>query len=72
MFQGREAELKERVDRDRVRLVHADATDLAGVSREVRAFRAQLAILGHVPADGGDLDLAALCDRAAADVEVAP
>jgi coenzyme F420-reducing hydrogenase delta subunit/Pyruvate/2-oxoacid:ferredoxin oxidoreductase delta subunit len=45
LFEGREAELKERVDRRRVRYVHAASLDATGLERELAAFRQDLAAI---------------------------
>jgi len=65
MFHGREAELQERVDRERVRLISAAVGEDDRVLREIDAFRATLALLGHLESESGEIDLAALCDRPA-------
>lgn len=62
LFHGREAELQERVDRERVHLVNAGEAEAGIVERELAAFRARLALLGHLP-EPQDLDLTALCAR---------
>jgi ferredoxin len=74
LFEGREAELKERVDRRRVRLVHASALDAPGLRAALDRFRAELAAIeppapagayAPPPLDellGDDADLIALCD----------
>jgi coenzyme F420-reducing hydrogenase delta subunit/NAD-dependent dihydropyrimidine dehydrogenase PreA subunit len=64
MFHGREAELQERVDRQRVRLAEAGEAELHRVRSELDAFRLALA-----PLNGGaeeEIDLMALCERGAA------
>jgi coenzyme F420-reducing hydrogenase delta subunit/NAD-dependent dihydropyrimidine dehydrogenase PreA subunit len=63
MFHGREAELQERVDRERVHLAYAGATESALLEGEIAGFRARLARLGLVQGET-DIDLIALCDRA--------
>jgi ferredoxin len=63
LFDDREAELQARVDRRRVRLVHAAAAETAIVAAELRAFRASLP--AHVELTGEEaLDVVALCERA--------
>lgn len=65
LFHGREAELKERVDRARVHLAWIDEAEPGVLERELAAFRARLALLD--PVEGEDeVDLLALCDRAEA------
>lgn len=63
MFDGREAELKERVDRDRVHLAFAGAGERSEVLRELARFRGRLAGLALLEAES-DVDLTALCERA--------
>jgi ferredoxin len=46
VHEGREAELQERVDRRRVRIVHAAAYDAAGLALELERFRNDVAALG--------------------------
>jgi coenzyme F420-reducing hydrogenase delta subunit/NAD-dependent dihydropyrimidine dehydrogenase PreA subunit len=66
MYHGREAELKARVDRRRVRLVEAAAAERDVVRRELADFRGSLA--GLAPQVEEELDLLALCQRAAEEV----
>jgi coenzyme F420-reducing hydrogenase delta subunit/Pyruvate/2-oxoacid:ferredoxin oxidoreductase delta subunit len=63
LFHGREAELKERVDRARVHLARVDEAEPALLARELAAFRARLALLDPVEGET-DVDLLALCERA--------
>jgi ferredoxin len=49
LFEGREAELKERVDRRRVRLVQGGALEVARLRGELRSFGAHLAGLADSP-----------------------
>jgi coenzyme F420-reducing hydrogenase delta subunit/Pyruvate/2-oxoacid:ferredoxin oxidoreductase delta subunit len=63
MFEGREAELKERVDRKRVHLSFAGAAERTEVLRELHEFRARLAGLALAVGED-DVDVMALCDRA--------
>jgi ferredoxin len=62
MFHGREADLKERVDRRRVRLVHAGEAEEGLVHVELAAFRAALA--PHEASVEEEIDVVALCERA--------
>lgn len=63
MFEGREAELQERVDRRRVHLAYAGEAERPVVLRELAAFRESLARLAV--AEGEDeVDMLALCERA--------
>jgi coenzyme F420-reducing hydrogenase delta subunit/Pyruvate/2-oxoacid:ferredoxin oxidoreductase delta subunit len=62
LFHGREAELKERVDRERICFALASAGEHGEVEEELQAFRQRLALLGHVQSEG-QIDLVALCDR---------
>jgi coenzyme F420-reducing hydrogenase delta subunit/Pyruvate/2-oxoacid:ferredoxin oxidoreductase delta subunit len=61
LFHGREAELKERVDRQRVHLAYAAEAESDHVLEELARFRARLEP-GSGPG-GDELDLIALCDR---------
>jgi ferredoxin/coenzyme F420-reducing hydrogenase delta subunit len=56
LFEGREAELQERVDRRRLRLVHAGEGEAGLVRRALAALRADVAALGRPAQDGGDVD----------------
>jgi ferredoxin/coenzyme F420-reducing hydrogenase delta subunit len=62
MFHGREAELQERVDRRRVRLVHAGEAEADLVRYELSAFRASLDPVGTGAEE--EIDILALCERA--------
>lgn len=63
LYEGREAELKERVDRRRVRVIEAGAGEPRLLINALAEFRADIAKLAL--ADGEDnIDLLALCDRA--------
>jgi ferredoxin len=67
LFQGREAELKERVDRARVQLSWIDEAEPGLLRDELAAFRARLTLLD--PVEGEDpVQLTALCERAPAPV----
>jgi quinol-cytochrome oxidoreductase complex cytochrome b subunit/coenzyme F420-reducing hydrogenase delta subunit len=61
LFHEREAELRERVDRRRVRLVHAAAGERAAVRAALAAFRTDLAALDAVSPES-DIDLERLCE----------
>jgi coenzyme F420-reducing hydrogenase delta subunit/Pyruvate/2-oxoacid:ferredoxin oxidoreductase delta subunit len=61
VYHGREAELQERVDRARVRLVEATAQDRSGVLQALQRFRAELPRVRSY--EESDFDLIALCDR---------
>jgi ferredoxin len=61
MFEGREAELQERVDRRRVRLVMAGEAEQGLVRYELAAFREALGSLA-VEAEE-EIDIVALCER---------
>jgi coenzyme F420-reducing hydrogenase delta subunit/NAD-dependent dihydropyrimidine dehydrogenase PreA subunit len=63
---GREAELKERVDRDRVRLIEATSVEGARVLREVAAFRSTLPEVRSY--EEGEIDLISLCERSEQEV----
>jgi ferredoxin len=63
MFAGREAELKERVDRRRVRLTDAAAFDGRRVRAELARFRADVAALRTFAETDEEIDILALCDR---------
>jgi coenzyme F420-reducing hydrogenase delta subunit len=67
LFEGREAELKERVDRQRIRVIEASAADAAHLERSIVRFKADIARMAI--ADGEDnVDLIALCDEPAESV----
>jgi len=63
LFHDREAELQERVERRRVRLVFAAAGDRAVVGAALAAFQAEVATLADAGADV-DLDVIRDCDTA--------
>ena len=65
MFHDREAELQERVDRRRVRLVFAAAGDRAVVAAALTTFQSEIAALADAGADA-DLDVIRACDTAVA------
>jgi len=60
LFEGRKAELKERVDRDRVRLVQATLGERAKLHDAATAFAAQIEALSEVPEEER-MDVVALC-----------
>lgn len=68
LFQEREAELRDRVDRRRVRLVYAAAGERAVVRAALAAFRADVASLDTATAEP-DLDIERLCELAEAGAE---
>jgi coenzyme F420-reducing hydrogenase delta subunit len=61
LFHDREAELKERVDRRRVRLVHAGLGDRAPLARHLAAFQRDVAALERAGRDQ-DLEVDLECD----------
>jgi ferredoxin len=61
MYDDREAELQERVDRRRVRLVHVDARDEAGARATIAAFARDLAAL-DAPRAEDSLDVDTACE----------
>jgi ferredoxin len=61
VYHGREAELQERVDRARVRLLEATSRDRGGVLRALAQFRAELPLVRSY--EESDFDLFALCER---------
>jgi ferredoxin len=63
LFHEREAELRDRVDRRRVRLVHAAAGERALVRAALATFRAEVATLDAAAAES-DVDLERLCELA--------
>lgn len=67
LFHEREAELQERVDRRRVRLIAANAAERAYVARELGSFRNEIAAL-NAPPESDNLDMIELCKRAAEEV----
>jgi ferredoxin/coenzyme F420-reducing hydrogenase delta subunit len=66
LFEGREAELQERVDRRRLRLVHAGEREAGVVQRALAALRAELAALDRAAPEAGDIE--AECATARAEV----
>lgn len=62
LFHEREAELHARVDRRRVRIVHAGMLERRTVVNALAEFRAYLASIQRAPAEG-DMDIEAICDR---------
>jgi NAD-dependent dihydropyrimidine dehydrogenase PreA subunit/coenzyme F420-reducing hydrogenase delta subunit len=66
LFHGREAELKERVDRRRIRLVHAGEASAGHVRAELADFRKNLAPSLYEAED--EIDILALCERAQEEV----
>jgi coenzyme F420-reducing hydrogenase delta subunit/ferredoxin len=71
LFHQREAELRDRVDRRRVRLVHASAGEPEAVRAALAAFRAEVAMLGAAAAEPV-VDLERLCELAEAGAEESP
>jgi ferredoxin len=63
MFAGREAELQERVDRRRVRLVSAAASEGRVVQANLAAFRAEVAALRASAEPDEEIDIMTLCER---------
>lgn len=68
MFHDREAELRQRVDRRRVRLAFAGEGERGAVQREIEAFREELAALGVSRAED-DIQLKTECESDLAEVE---
>jgi coenzyme F420-reducing hydrogenase delta subunit len=66
LFHEREAELKARVDRGRVRWVEAGAGERGVVARRLADFRASIAPV--LPVGEVEIDLLALCERAEEEV----
>ena len=56
LFEGREAELQERVDRRRLRLVHAGEGEAGVVRRGLDALRAELAALERAAPEHGEVE----------------
>jgi ferredoxin len=69
LYHGREAELRERVDRRRVRLAYAGEGERVVVEASLRAFRRDLAALEIATAEG-DIDLDRWCEDPEALAEV--
>ena len=57
LFEGREAELKERVDRRRVELVHAGEAEAGVVRRALAKLRAAVAALGRAAPAAGEIEV---------------
>lgn len=68
LFHEREAELRDRVDRRRVRLVHAAAEERALVRSALAAFRTEISGLDAAAAES-DVDLERLCELVEAAAE---
>lgn len=68
LFHEREAELRERVDRRRVRLIYAGAGERVEVRAALARFRSEMAALEATRAES-DIDLERLCDLAEAGAE---
>ncbi|HTI03830.1 MAG TPA: hydrogenase iron-sulfur subunit [Gemmatimonadales bacterium] len=64
LFHDREAELQERVDRRRVRLIFAAAGDRAIVAAALREFQTEITVLAGVGAAEPDADVVRECDTA--------
>ncbi|MGI9629061.1 MAG: cytochrome b N-terminal domain-containing protein [Longimicrobiales bacterium] len=60
LYHDREAELKARVDRRRIRVVYAAEAESGLLSRELQSFRAEVNQLGTASADA-DIDLELIC-----------
>jgi ferredoxin/coenzyme F420-reducing hydrogenase delta subunit len=60
LFEGRKAELKQRVDRSRVRLVQVNLTESVRLHDAVLAFRNEIDALAHASSED-EVDLVALC-----------
>ena len=67
LYHDREAELQERVDRARVRLVWAARGEAVAAARELRAFRAAVVGLARTDAETA-IDIVAECERGEAGV----
>jgi coenzyme F420-reducing hydrogenase delta subunit len=63
VYHNREAELKERVDRRRVRVVHGSLGERAGLLEEIRRFQAEIRGLALAPGED-EIDLLLLCEPA--------
>jgi ferredoxin/coenzyme F420-reducing hydrogenase delta subunit len=64
LYRGREAELRESIDRQRIRVVHAGEGEHARIRRELAGFRLELAALPRARGDA-EIDLERLCERGA-------
>jgi coenzyme F420-reducing hydrogenase delta subunit/Pyruvate/2-oxoacid:ferredoxin oxidoreductase delta subunit len=62
LLHGREAELKERVDRARIRFVEAGSGERRALAAQVHAFQAEVAALARAQAEA-DLQVDTECDR---------
>lgn len=62
VYNDREAELKPRVDRARVRLVHAGLAETGIALSELARFRSDIASLDRAPAEA-TVEIAAECER---------
>jgi ferredoxin len=73
VYHGREAELKERVDRARVRIAHAAEGEPLRVAAELEAFRTEIAAMERTSAEE-DINIDLLCEVPEVSVaeEVAP
>jgi hypothetical protein len=58
---GREAELKPRVDRRRVRIVYASEGESLRLAAELRAYREELAVFERTPGEE-DIVIDVLCE----------
>ena len=63
LFDGRPAELKERVDRNRVRLIQASLGEGVALHDAARIFAAEIEALAA--SDPGEIDLVAACKKGA-------
>jgi coenzyme F420-reducing hydrogenase delta subunit len=61
IYDGREAELKERVDRSRVRVIYAGPQESAELATELRSFRASVARLRAEAEEAIEIDTE--CER---------
>jgi coenzyme F420-reducing hydrogenase delta subunit len=61
LFEGREAELKERVDRARVRMVAAGLADRRPLADEIAAFQAHVLALHRASAEA-DIEIDDACE----------
>jgi ferredoxin/coenzyme F420-reducing hydrogenase delta subunit len=61
LFEGRKAELKERVDRNRIRLVQAALGESAVLSDAARAFVAHIESLAQPADDDEEIDVVEMC-----------